>query len=63
MPRAARHRGTDSSVVNDPLGEGGCTPLYAVLPPAWGPVDSDLMYFPTCRRAPFWGLRQTRMNE
>jgi len=63
MLRAARHWGTESSVVNDPLGEAGCTPLYAVLPSACGPVNSDLMFFPTCRRAPFWGLWQTYMNK
>ena len=35
-----------SSVVNDPLGESGPTPLYAGLPSAWGSVDGDLMFFP-----------------
>jgi len=61
--RAAWHWGRDSSVVNDPLGEPGCTPLYVGLLSAWGSVDGDLMFFPICRQAPFWGLRQTYMNE
>jgi hypothetical protein len=26
-------------------------------------MDGDLMFFLICRRAPFWGLRQTYMNE
>jgi len=62
VPGAAWHWGSDSSVVNDPLGEPGRTPLYVGLPSAWGSVDGDLMFFPICRRAPFWGLRQTYMN-
>jgi len=49
--------------VNDPLGEPGRTPPYVGLPSAWGSVDGDLMFFPICRRAPFWGLWQTYMNE
>jgi hypothetical protein len=64
MPKAAWHWGRGSSVVNDPLGEPGRTLLYVVLPSAWGSVDGDLMFFLyVCRRAPFWGLRQTYMNE
>ena len=63
MPRAAWHWGRDSSVVNNPLGEPGRSPLYVGLPSAWGSRDGDLMFFPICRRAPFWGLRQTYMNE
>ena len=31
VPRAAWHWGRDSSVVNDPLGKPGCTPLYVGL--------------------------------
>jgi len=49
--------------VNDTLGEPGHTPLYVGLPSAWGSVDGDLMFFPIRRRAPFWGLQQTYMNE
>jgi hypothetical protein len=46
------------------LGEPGRrTPLYVGLLSAWGPVDSDLMFFPIWRRAPFWRLLQTYMNE
>jgi len=59
VPRATWHWG----VVNDPLGEPGRTPLYVGLLSAWSSVDSDLMFFPICRRAPFWGLWQTYMNE
>jgi len=52
--------GRDSSVVNDPLGEPDCTPLYVGLLSLWGFVDGDFMVFLyVCRRAPFWGLRQT----
>jgi len=63
MPRAARHWGTDSIVINDPLGEAGRTPLYIGLPSARGLVDGNLMFFPTCRGAPFWELWQTYMIE
>jgi len=62
--KAAWHWGRDSSVVNNPLGEPGHTPLYVGLPSTWGSVNSDLMFFLyVCRRAPFWGLRQTYTNE
>jgi len=63
--KAAWHWGRDSSIVNDPLGEPGRTPLYVGLPSAWGSVDGDHMLFPICRSTPFWGLRQTYeyMNE
>jgi len=36
--------GVDCSVVNDPLGEPGCTPLYVSLPSTWGSVDGDQMF-------------------
>jgi hypothetical protein len=39
--KAAWHCGSDSSVVNDPLGEPGCTPLYVGLPFMWGSMDGD----------------------
>jgi len=45
------------------LGEPGRTPLFVGLLSAWGSVDSDLMFFPIWRRAPFWGLWQTYKNE
>jgi hypothetical protein len=41
--KAAWHWGRDSSVVKDPLGKPGRTPLYVGNPPAWGSVDGDLM--------------------
>jgi hypothetical protein len=63
VQRAAWHWGRDSSVVNDPLGEPGRTPLYVGLPSAWFSVDGDLIFFLIRRRAPFWGLRQPHMNE
>jgi hypothetical protein len=44
--KAAWLWGSDSSVVNDPLGEPGCTPLYVGLRSAWGSVDEDCMFFP-----------------
>jgi len=53
VPRAAWLSGRNSSVVKEPLGEPGCTPLYVDLPSLWGSEDSDLMFFPICRRAPF----------
>jgi len=54
--KAEWHWGSDSSVINDILGEPGCTPLYVGLPSAWGSVDSDYV-FPAFRgRNPFWGL-------
>jgi len=46
VPRAAWHWGRDSSVINDPLGDRGYTPLYVGLPSAWGSVDGDLRFSP-----------------
>ena len=64
MPKAAWHWGRDSSVVSDPLWEPGRTTLYIGLSSAWGSVEGDLIFFLyVCRRAPFWGLRLTYMNE
>ena len=63
MLKAAWHWGSDSSVINNPLGEPGRTLLCVGLPSAWGSVGGDLMFFPICRRASFWGLWQTDMNE
>jgi len=42
--KAVWHRGSDCSVVHDPLGKPGCTPLYVDLLSAWGSVDSDRMF-------------------
>ena len=53
--KAAWHWGSDSSVLNDPLWEPGCTPLYVVLPSTWGSVDGDQMFFPVfCGRVSYW---------
>jgi hypothetical protein len=46
MPKAVWQWGGDSSVINDPLGEQGCTPLYVGLLYACDSVDSDHV-FPT----------------
>ena len=39
--KAARHWGRDCRVVNDPLGESGCTPLYVGFPSTLGSVDGE----------------------
>jgi hypothetical protein len=44
--KAAWNLGSDSSVINDPLGEPGHTPLYVGLPSTWGSVDGDCMFSP-----------------
>jgi len=44
VPRAVWHWGRDSSVVNDPLGEPGRTPLYVGLLSTWGSVSGDHMF-------------------
>ena len=44
--KAASHWGSDSSVINDPLGEPGRTPLYVGLPSMWASMDGDRMFFP-----------------
>ena len=43
MLKAAWHCGSDSGVVNDPLGEPRRTPLDVGLPSARGSVDGDRM--------------------
>jgi len=43
MLKAAWNWGRDCSVVNDPLGEPGRTPLYVGIPSTWGSVDGDQM--------------------
>ena len=43
MLKAAWHWISDGSVVNNLLGEPGCTPLYVGLLSAWGSVDGDQM--------------------
>ena len=42
----ACHWNSDSSVINDPLGEPGRTPLCVGLPSTWASIDSDRMFFP-----------------
>jgi hypothetical protein len=44
--KAAWHWGRDCSVVNNLLGEPGCTPLYVGLPSTWGSMDGNLMFSP-----------------
>jgi hypothetical protein len=44
--KAAWHWGRACSVINDPLRETGCTPLYVGLPSTWGSVDSDQIFSP-----------------
>jgi hypothetical protein len=44
--KAAWHWGSVSSVINDPLGEPGQTPLYLGLPPAWGTMDGERKFSP-----------------
>ena len=58
--KAARHWGSNLSVVNDPLGEPGRTTFYVGLQSTWG----DHIFSP-CFKGDLrkWGLRETRMNE
>ena len=44
--KAAWHWGSDSSVVNDPPGEPGRTPLYVGLPSARGFLYCDGLFSP-----------------
>jgi len=44
--KVAWHWGSNSSVINDPLGEPVCTPLYVDLPSTWGSVDTGCMFSP-----------------
>jgi len=44
--KVAWYWGSDSSVINDPPGEPGCTPLYVGLPTTWGSVNSDQILSP-----------------
>jgi hypothetical protein len=45
--KAAWQWGRDCSVVNDPLGEPGRTPLYVGPPSTWGSVDGDQTFSPS----------------
>ena len=40
------HWGSNSSVVNDPFGEPGRTPLYVDHPSTWSSMDGDRMFSP-----------------
>ena len=55
VPKAARHWGRDSSVVNNPLGEPDRTPLYVGLHLCGALWKVTIFFFPFCRRAPFLG--------
>ena len=44
MLKAAWHWGSDSRVVNDPLGEPDSIPLYVGLPSAWGSVEVTVSF-------------------
>jgi hypothetical protein len=55
MVKAAWQWGSDSSVVNDPLGEPGRTLLYVGLLSTWDSVDSDIMFFPILEEGSFFG--------
>jgi len=51
--KAALHRGSKSSAVNDPLGEPVSTLLYVSLPSSRGSVDGECMFSSLLRgRAP-----------
>ena len=57
MLKAAWHWGSDSSVINDTLGERGRTHFYVGLPSAGGSVDDDLRFSPYFVEEPLnWGL-------
>jgi hypothetical protein len=55
VSKAAWYWGSDSSVINDPLGEQGRTPFYVGLPSTCGSVDGDLMFFPILEEGFFFG--------
>jgi len=44
MLKAAWRWGKECSVINDPLGEPGRTPLYVGLPSTWGSMDGDQIF-------------------
>jgi hypothetical protein len=46
VPRVAWHWGSDSSIMNNPLGKPGHTPLCVRLLSTWGSVDGNLMFSP-----------------
>ena len=62
MLKAAWHLGRDCSVLNDPHGEPGRTPLYVGLLFTWGSMDGDLIFFPISRKGSSLGTL-TDINE
>ena len=52
MLRDGWHWGSGGSVINDPLGEPGHTPLYVGVLSLWGSVDGDQTFPRFCGRAP-----------
>ena len=55
--KVAWHWVRDCSVVYDPLGEPGHTPLYIGLPSAWGSLEGDRIFPPTFMSELLkWGL-------
>ena len=50
--KAAWHWGSDGSVINDPFGEPGHTPLYVGLPSMWVSMDGDYVFHPFLGRTP-----------
>ena len=53
--KAAWHWGSDSSVINDPLGEPGHTTLYVGLLSMCGSMDGDRMFSPVSREGSLTG--------
>jgi len=49
--KAAWQWGSNRSVINDPLGEPGRTPMYIVLPSVCSSVEGDCMLSLFCGRA------------
>jgi len=56
--RAEWHWGSDSSVVNNSLGEPGCTALFVNFPSAWGSMDGHCILRPISWEGSLlkWGL-------
>jgi hypothetical protein len=61
--KAAWQWGRYCSVVNDPLGKPGRTPLYVGLPSTWGSVDGDQIFSPFCYGIALYLGTLADMNE
>jgi hypothetical protein len=49
--------GSESTVVNNPLGKPGHTPLYVDLPATWSSMDGDCIFSPHFMEGLLkWGL-------